>query len=197
MLDELDPITRARLKDGVWTIKSSGNMFKRDWFEEVDILPVGRRKVRYWDCAASSVNMRKKKDDPDYTCGFLLSEYNGIFYIEDIEAFKGRPEEVERRQKQCLISDGSSVAVREEQEPGASGVAVIDQKARTIFFGKNYKGVKPSGSKVERANPASAAAERGQIKYKRGCRNIDLFFEQAEVFPAEGYGIHDKLNCRV
>lgn len=192
-LNELDAVTRARLKDGVWTIKRAGNMFKRDWFPEVEILPPGRRKVRFWDCAASAINALKKRDDPDYTAGLLLSEFQGNFYIEDIEAFRGKPEEVERRQKQMVSRDGRSVPIREEQEPGSSGIAVIDQKARTIFYGLNYKGERPSGNKIDRAGPCSAAAERGQVFVYKGCRNIELFFEQAETFPAEGYGIHNDL----
>lgn len=189
MLDELDPVTRARLKDGVWTIKRSGNLFKRDWFEEVDILPSGRRKIRFWDIASTEKN---KKNDPDYTAGTLMSEYQGIFYIEDICAFRGRPEEVDRQQKQCLQTDGS-IPIREEQEPGSSGVAIIEKKGKTTFYGRDFKGLKASGSKVDRANPMSAAAERGQVKYKKGCRNIELFFEQAETFPSEGWGIHNDL----
>jgi hypothetical protein len=34
----------------------------------------------------------------------------------------------------------------------------------------------------------SAAAERGQIKVVRGCRNLDAFFAEAEQFPG---GDHD------
>lgn len=192
-LNELDAVTRARLKDGVWTIKRAGNMFKRDWFPVVDSVPMGARRVRFWDCAASALNAHKKRDDPDYTAGLRLAEHQGIFYIEDIEALRGKPSEVEAAQKATILRDGKSIPVREEQEPGSSGIAVIDQKARTIFYGMDYKGEKPSGSKIDRANPVSAAAERGHICVVRGCRNIELLFEQAETFPAEGYGIHNDL----
>ena len=80
--------------------------------------------------------------------------------------------------------------VREEQEPGSSGIAVCDMKKRGIFDGYNYEGIKSDANKALRASAASAAAERGQIKYLRGCRNIEAFFNEAESFPG---GIHDDM----
>lgn len=192
-LMELDPVTRARLRDGNWEVVRKGNMFKKDWFQAVDTLPVGRRKVRWWDMAASDVEKAKKKNksgEPDYTVGFLLSEYNGVFYIEDIIRERLKPEGTEALQHNTAVADGYNVMVREEQEPGSSGIAVCDMKKRGIFEGYNYEGIKSDANKALRASAASAAAERGQIKYLRGCRNIEAFFNEAESFPG---GIHDDM----
>ena len=52
-LEQLDPVTRARLREGDWSITRKGNMFKREWFELVDTLPPHRRTIRWWDMAAS------------------------------------------------------------------------------------------------------------------------------------------------
>ena len=98
-LEELDPVTRARLRDGNWEIIRKGNMFKRTWFQGVTELPAYRRRCRWWDMAATDENKAKKKNksgDPDYTVGFLLSEYNGTFYIEDIIRERLSPEEIGR-----------------------------------------------------------------------------------------------------
>jgi len=192
-LEELDPVSRARLRDGNWTIVRKGNMFKREWFEFVDKPPTYRRRIRFWDMAATDPEKAKKKNrsnDPDYTVGFLFSEANGIFYIEDIIRVRKRPAETEAIQKATAISDGYSTIIREEQEPGSSGITTIDMKARTTFLGRNYAGVRSTGNKVVRAQGASAAAERGQIKVVRGCRNIEAFFNEAESFPG---GLHDDM----
>lgn len=192
-LAELDPVTRARLRDGNWEIVRKGNMFKREWFGFVDAPPRYRRRVRFWDMAASDpeeAKRKKRSSEPDYTVGLLLSEANGIYYIEDIVRVRKRPHETELIQLNCAKADGFSTMIREEQEPGSSGIATIDQKARRLFVGYNYAGVRSTGSKVTRAMAVSAAAERGQIKIVRGCPHLEEFFQELEQFPG---GIHDDM----
>lgn len=189
-LDALDPVTRARLKDGNWEVQRKGNMFKRQWFETVDAPPINRRRVRYWDMAATAVDPKKKNKDPDYTVGFLMSEAKGIYYIEDIVHTRVSAQQSQDLQRNTALSDGQWTHVREEQEPGSSGVNLIAMKARDIFRGFNYKGIKATGSKIQRAEAVSAASEQGLIKVVRGCRNLEAFFNEIETFPE---GLHDDL----
>lgn len=190
-LEELDPVTRARLRDGLWTVVRKGNMFKGEWFETVDAPPLNRRRVRFWDMASTQDPKKKKNHhDPDYTVGLLLSEAQGVYYIEDIIRVRKRPADTNALQKSTVHSDGYRTVIYEEQEPGSSGDTAIDMKARDIFKGYNYHGVRSSGSKILRAGGASAAAERSHIKIVRGCRNIDVFFAEAESFPG---GLHDDM----
>lgn len=192
-LEQLDPVSRARLKEGDWTITRKGNMFKRDWFELVDTLPPYRRLVRWWDMAASDEEKAKKRNksgEPDYTASVKVSEYNGIYYVEDIIRVRKTPEATDELQHSTAVADGYNVQICEEQEPGSSGIAVISNKSRGIFKGYAYHGVPSSGSKVDRALIASSAAGNGNIKILRGVRNLDAFLDELESFPG---GIHDDM----
>lgn len=192
-LDELDPVTRAQLKHGDWVIKREGNLFKREWFEEIDgsMLPPYRRRIRAYDLAATKPSDKNK--DPDYTVGALVSEFMGVYYIEDILRLRDRPEAVEKAQEACLRTDGYGTRVREELQPGAAGKELYMRKARTLFKGRDYKAVPATGNKIQRAEPVSAMAERGQIKILRSCRNKEDFYNELETFPTGGYGIHDDM----
>lgn len=193
MLDELDPVTRARLRDGLWTITRKGNMFKRDWFEVIDVPPANRKTVRFWDMAATDIEKakkRRKNADPDYTVGAKVSMHRGIYYIEDIYRVRKAPAETQQEQKATAELDGKKVKIRMEQEPGSSGVITIQHYKDNVFPGYQFKGVRSSGSKVDRANPFSALAERGSVKIVRGCRHIEEFFNEAESFPG---GSHDDI----
>lgn len=192
-LEELDPVTRKRLREGDWEIVRKGNMFKRDWFQFVDSAPAFRKKCRFWDMAATDPEKAKRKNkssEPDYTVGFLMSRAGDTFYIEDIIHVQLSASGTEELQKRTAQADGYNTLVREEQEPGSSGINTIFLKGKSIFLGYDYKGIPATGDKAQRAGPVSAAAERGQIKILRGCRNIEEFFNEAETFPG---GIHDDM----
>ena len=75
-----------------------------------------------------------------------------------------------------------------EQEPGSSGAAVIDRYARGVLQGYDFMGVSSTGSKVERARNASAAAQMGNVFITHNCRNMLPFLDECDLFP---FGIHD------
>lgn len=188
-LEELDAVTRARLRDGNWEITRKGNMFKEEWFEYVEPseVPKHRRIVRSWDMASTregEVTASGKKKKPDSTASVKLSEADGIYYIEDIVGVKDRPGITNELQKITAQMDGKQVPIVEEQEPGSSGDYTIDTKAKSIFLGYAYKGVRSSGSKVTRAMPVSTAAERKRIKIVKGCRNVKPLMDELMGFPA-------------
>lgn len=191
MLAELDPITRQQLRHGDWNSRPTGGMFNRLWFLDpsrgrhlLDEWPTHVTKaVRFWDLAATEV---KAGADPDYTAGALVGlRSDGKWVIGDIQRFRESPAEVERRIKAQAEMDGRAVAIRIEQEPGASGVTVIDHYARKVLLGYDFKGYRATGKKSVRARPFSAAAELGNVLLVRG-RWISAFFDEVEAFPLAG-----------
>lgn len=179
-LAELDPITREQLMNGNWDVKTDHGIFDRDWFPMIDEIPTGHWKsVRYWDLAATEV---KKGKDPDWTVGLKLLEQNGIYIIEDIRRKRARPHVVEQLIQSTALMDGKRTHIYMEQEPGASGVNTIDHYSRNILKGFVFKGHRNTGSKVERAAPASSAAEQGRIYVLRRAWNSE-FFDEIEAFP--------------
>ena len=186
-LSQLDPITRRQLLDGDWTARHGGDKFQREWFEVVDAVPVGLNKIRYWDMAATEP---KWGTDPDYTAGALLGlSEDGIVYIMDVRRMRGSPGAVEKHIGLTAELDTPEVTVVMEQEPGASGVAMIDHYRRRILQSFPFYADKVSGSKEVRAGPLSSQAEAGNVKLLRGAW-IGDFLDEAETFPT---GEHDDM----
>jgi predicted phage terminase large subunit-like protein len=179
-LEELDYITRAQLKDGNWDITSEGKLFKRHWFNVIDIMPEDRIKtIRYWDLAATEDN----GTEPAWTCGVKISKCkDNRFYVEDVVRFRGSPATVERTIKATAYQDGQGVDVYMEQEPGSGGKNTIDNYSRNILPGFRFNGDKPTGSKVERARSLSSSLEHGNLLLVRANWN-DTFIDEFEYFP--------------
>ena len=185
-LEELDPITRRQYLLGDWTARHGGSIFLREWFQDsfVNVLPANITKVRYWDMAATKP---KPNTDPDYTVGILVGFKEGQYYVGDVERFRKAPPETEAIVKTTAELDGRNTHIFMEQEPGSSGVTVIDHYARNVLVGYAFTGVKTTGPKEERAIPVSTAAEAGNIKIVRAAWNGE-FLDELEAFPI---GFHD------
>lgn len=186
-LQALDPVTKAQLKDGDWDIVANGNMFKREWFKYIDNIPPGISKwVRFWDMAASEPTQAYL--DPDYTCGILMGELNGIFYIADMVIIRLNPAQRDEIIKSTIDMDGPIVLQRMEQEGGSSGKDDVFNFAKTLFKGTGFLGVKSSGSKEIRARGFSGAVSNGLVFLKRGPWNSTLI---NFLCPFPQKGIHD------
>ena len=180
----LDPVTREQLLNGDWDIEVQGNMFRRHWFNPVQMPNLNAKKVRYWDLAATS---QTGDNDPDWTVGLKLGYIDGKYTIEDIRRVRLEPAEVERLILNTAQMDGKKCSIYMEQEPGSSGKALIDHYARSVLHGYKFQGVKVTGSKIVRSQPVSAASEQGKINIVQKDWNAALF-EEIELFPN---GVHD------
>jgi predicted phage terminase large subunit-like protein len=183
-LSELDPITRAQLLEGDWNVRS-GRMFRREWFRIAHERPPGVRLVRYWDLAATEP---KPGRDPDYTAGALvgLDEAGNVWICHVVRA-RLSPGSVEELVRQTAVIDGLAVPIYIEEEPGASGKALIDHFQRRVLQGYTVRPAPASGSKVARAQPLAARAEAGQVYIVNGPW-VTAFLDEVEAFPE---GAHD------
>src|SRR5207253_1350463 len=142
--------------------------------------------VRAWDLAATPKDEDKARD-PDYSAGVLMGRAaDGTHYLLDVRRLRGTPQQVQALVLQTAQADGRAVAVAMEQEPGSSGVAVIDHYLR-LLNGFNFHGERSTGSKADRAQPLAAQAEGGAVKLVRAAWNKD-FLDEIEMFP---FGGHD------
>jgi predicted phage terminase large subunit-like protein len=194
-LDKLDWITRRQLKHGDWYANPFGGLFLREWFEKVKPigqLPKLKRLCRFWDLASTKVS--KQNADPDWTAGALLGiDDNNICYIIDIQHMRGTPLEVEQLIVQTAREDSAKyghVEIRMEEEGGSSGKIVTDHYSRKVLSGYDFKGVRATGSKEDRAKPFSAYAEKGYVTLIEGLWHNE-FLNEVEAFPTEG--IHDDI----
>ena len=188
-LKMLPLVERLRLLYGDWdVIAAAGNVFKREWFEIVDAAPVDARRVRFWDLAATL--KKSTGGDPDYTAGGRVSFKGGIFYIEHVFRGRSRWRGVKDLIAQTAAVDGQGVQIGVEQEPGASGVAVVDEIVAMPELAGRYavRGYPAVQDKLIRANPWAAQAEAGNVKLVRGNWDIEGFLDECTMFPD---GPHD------
>lgn len=157
-----------------------GGMFKKDWFEVVDVVPAkGRKTARGWDLAST------ESEDAAYTAGVKISCVEGIYYIEDSNRFRGTPEKVERGVKNTASQDGKHVRISIPQDPGQAGKAQKKYFA-TLLVGYDVRFSTESGDKETRAMGLAAQAEAGNVKVVRGAWN-GAFFDELCTFPAGKY----------
>jgi predicted phage terminase large subunit-like protein len=182
MLAELDPVTKAQLEHGDWNIRPEGNMFKREWFRIIDRPPADIvRTVRHWDIAGTLPS--QENPDPDYIAGVKLSlTARNTFVVHNVRRDRLGSKAVEELVVQTAKIDGPGVAISFEQEPGASGKLLIGHYARNLLPGFDVRPIRPTGDKVLRAGPLSAAAERRDVELVNGPW-IEDFLDELCPFP--------------
>jgi predicted phage terminase large subunit-like protein len=187
-LANLDPVRRAQLETGDWSIRQGGAIFQRQWFRIVDRAPAGLRRVRFWDLAATAEPTRTDLlYDPDYTVGALLGlAHDGTVYVLDVIRRRLDSPDVKRLVRQTAELDGREVVIGMEQESGASGKAEI-HSYRRLLAGYVFQPRQPFADKVTRAAPYASYAEGGGVRLVRAPWNA-AFLQEHEQFPL---GEHD------
>jgi predicted phage terminase large subunit-like protein len=161
---------------------AGAGMFRREWFQVVNDYPHDARMVRAWDKEATP--------EGDFTAGVLLAEKDGRYFVVDVIRGQNTPGQNEQVIRQAAQLDGANVQIRMEEEGGSSGKDTIDRYQRIVLKGYDFKGVRSTGEKSTRANPASAAAEAGNIRIVKNWSdmeypkwNIPAFLDELVSFP--------------
>jgi predicted phage terminase large subunit-like protein len=179
-LDNLRATLGGYQFDGMYQQRPSrpgGSVFRRAWFAVEPVSPngvPGSQRCRFWDVAAT-------EGDGDWTVGARVCRLpDGTIWVEDVIRVQSGPADVEKLIEQTARLDGVAVMIREEQEPGSSGKAVIAARARRLA-GWDYKGVPSDENKVLRWRPFAAQAEAGAVKVKQASWTADLLDELERV----------------
>jgi predicted phage terminase large subunit-like protein len=179
-LSELTDVEKERLLNGDWNITESGDMFERHYFKMLKEAPKGIKTVRAWDNAATG-------NGGDWTVGAKVSLIGGRWVVEDIIRGQWTSAQKEVVIAQTAALDGPSVPIVMEQEPGSSGVDVIDHYRRDVLVGFSFYSQRPTGDKATRAMPLAASAEAGNVYLVEGRWN-SKFIDEIVQFPK---GNHD------
>ncbi len=156
----------------------------RNQFHIIEELPQGikLRLCRAWDLASTP-------GGGDYTSSTLMGvdDKTHRIYVLDNTADQFGAAKVERLVKGKAVEDTADVPIYIEQEPGSSGVAVIDNYVDKVLRGFATEGQRATGDKFVRAQPFFAQIQCGNVYLLRGPWNT-AFMDELESFPG---GDHD------
>lgn len=181
---DLDDLERIRMVLGTASFTAlyqqrptaqEGGLFKRENFEIVPAAPVHARRVRYWDKAGS-------QDKGDYSAGVLLAcDAQGVYYVEHVVRGQWSALQRERIIRQTAQTDGVTVPIWVEQEPGSGGKESAEATIRALAGWAVYAD-RVTGDKYTRAQPLSAQTEARNVKLARGAWNA-AYLDELTVFP--------------
>jgi len=185
-------------------VEQGGVLGNRDWFAG-KIIPYPedlliKKRVRYWDLAASEKKKFKgKRNDPDESVGTLESytedESGRKYYIEDQHGGHWEYAQLRENIMSTAMRDGPTVPIILEEEPGSGGknqIAAIKEWMDKVCEKKGIprfqiEGWRPPNDRVILANIWFAEASKGKVYLVKGDWN-DGFLNQISSFPI---GRHD------
>ena len=178
-----------------------GNVINRAWFKLCRDFPRGGKLIRFWDLA-STPKEERKKNNPDFTAGALLTYVDGCIYIIDIVSTRLSPKTRYNLIEQTAELDNQmygSVMQVWEQEGGASGPDVSEfmqdllaRFARAPFKEKKSKEFYIDtylANKAETGNVYCVNGNRDEPGEFKGKWLIDkcdgnTFFDECEMWPS-------------
>lgn len=182
-LKAMPRVEREALLGGNWDVRpSAGSYYQRDWVKKVDRIHPNSIMVRFWDRAASVPS--EVYPNPDWTVGLKMARqpkgYTPRYVICGVERDRQMPAGVRKMMFDAAADDGKTVRVVVEQEPGSSGKAdAMDITTKLIERSFEARKRRPTGNKLDRYKPFSAACEVGEVGMLIGPWN-DAFHKENE-----------------
>lgn len=164
-------------------VDESKKLTDRDWIKEAGVADLDYhimddvRWARIWDMAAT-------QGGGDWTVGSLVGyskKYNRT-YIKNVIRDQISPGKAEEKIRETAIADGTDVKIYLEQEPGSSGIALVDHYKRNVLPEFFVEGIPVVVQKLVRAQPFLAAAEAGNVYYIPG-KWVEPFLKEFDSFP--------------
>lgn len=178
-------VERERLEKGNWLIRpAAGLYFKRSQVEMINAVPHDVIAwARAWDLAATVPTV--DNPDPDSTAGVLIGRRaNGMYVVADVKNVQYSSNEVRALIRNTGIIDQhryGSVNISIPQDPGQAGKEQAQSYVR-LLSGFFVETIKPTGSKITRAEPFSSQWQAGNVQVLAGDWN-EKYFTQLEGFP--------------
>jgi len=185
-LDQLDEVTRKKLKDGDWSDLTKGDLFAKTMFQVRD--SVGCElvaKVRFWDFAATEVT--DSSPDPDWLVGTLFAkDADDRWWVLDVERDRLGPDDVDARIKEVARRDGQSVPIVLELEGGSQAKIAVNYLVKHVLAGWDVHAQNVSRGKEERALPLASQARQHNVYLLRAAWN-GPWLDEVEAFPTGGH----------
>ncbi len=161
-------------------VPTEGGMFKRSWFQIVQVPPPNLNWKRGYDLSFAA----NPDCDPSATLKVAYDK-DGVLYIDG--CFTGKlPYPLQRKMLMHYIK--TETRTEHGIELSANGHALLqDLRRMPQLFGKKFRGVKVETDKLTRALPWIALAEEGRVRLVAGRWN-ENFITEACSFP---HGHHD------
>lgn len=188
-LENLKRVERERLLLGSWFAKeSTAGFFKREWVEEIDVMPDDIiMRVRGMDLAASLAS--ESYPNPDWTASVMIAKTKSGFYIvEHVERYRklsnGVLEHIvatDRKDK----SYGHKCTVYTPEDPGAGGkLASMYIVKYLVEHGVDARSDKTGATtgKLAKMQPFLSLAEAGFVKVLKSSEWNDMWYNELEDF---------------
>lgn len=194
-LNMLPGAQARRLRDGDWNARDTpGDFFDRSWVRIIDRTPEAnvKRRVRYWDKAATSPSAAGP--DPDWTRGVRVALLDtGEYVVEDLQSLRAGPAEVERLIRRTAEIDGVGVEVGAWQDPGQAGIVDVD-RMRDVLLGYSFQAIRAARDKATYARVWTPLAKAGRFIFL--ARDwLPEAFAELEGFPLRAHDdIMDALS---
>lgn len=169
------------------------SFFATDRVEVVQEAPPWARRARGWDFAGSD---GRKGGDRDWSVGVLLAHTDEMTYVCDVRRGRWAPERLLAEVEAASVADGPDVPVIVEQEPGSSGVIMVEmikRHLRSVPGTGLVKASPTSGTKEARAFGLATRVNGRRVVLCAGDWH-EAFLAELDEFPPDS-GHDDQVDA--